>query len=154
MSVSTNFNTIARVWVCMGVCLYTLISSCLWMRPLLLSLKSTCASLYFVITSTNFRDKTACCKDGGGMVRCRDWQTNCPVQWWQCVCHFYYRDKRVRCPPVTCVSSCQPKFFPPGLSPNFSQWLNEWNKQKNHKKKINPFQLTSLVHLSFHVLYQ
>ena len=37
-----------------------LISSCLWMRPLLLSLKSTWASLYFVITSTNFLDSTAC----------------------------------------------------------------------------------------------
>lgn len=37
-----------------------LISNCLWIRPLLLSLKSTWASLYFVITSTNFLDSTAC----------------------------------------------------------------------------------------------
>lgn len=34
------------------------------MRPLLLSLKSTWASLYLVITSTNFLDSTACCAGG------------------------------------------------------------------------------------------
>lgn len=39
----------------------SLISSCLAIRPLLLSLKSTCASLYFVITSTNFLARMACC---------------------------------------------------------------------------------------------
>lgn len=39
---------------------HSLISSCLWMRPLLRSLKSTWASLYLVITSTNFLDSTAC----------------------------------------------------------------------------------------------
>lgn len=39
---------------------HALISSCLWIRPLLRSLKSTCASLYLVITSTNLRDRTEC----------------------------------------------------------------------------------------------
>lgn len=49
------------IWQCRGRDYRSLISSCLWMRPLLLSLKSTWASLYLVITSTNFLDSTACC---------------------------------------------------------------------------------------------
>lgn len=38
----------------------SLISSCRAMRPLLLSRKSTWASLYLVITSTNFLARMAC----------------------------------------------------------------------------------------------
>lgn len=49
------------IWQGRGRDYRSLISSCLWMRPLLLSLKSTWASLYLVITSTNFLDSTACC---------------------------------------------------------------------------------------------
>lgn len=39
---------------------YSLISSCRAIRPLLLSLKSSWASLYFVITSTNFLARMPC----------------------------------------------------------------------------------------------
>lgn len=39
---------------------HLLISSCLWILPLLLSRKDTCVSLYWVITSTNFLDSTVC----------------------------------------------------------------------------------------------
>lgn len=39
---------------------HSLISSCLWILPLLLSRKDTCVSLYFVMTSTNFLDSTVC----------------------------------------------------------------------------------------------
>lgn len=42
---------------------HVLISSCRWIRPLLRSRKSTCASLYLVMTSTNFRERTECCGD-------------------------------------------------------------------------------------------
>ena len=42
---------------------HALISSCRWIRPLLRSRKSTCASLYLVITSTNLRERTECCGD-------------------------------------------------------------------------------------------
>lgn len=45
----------------------SLISSCRAIRPLLLSLKSTWASLYFVITSTNFLARIAC----WGKWKCR-----------------------------------------------------------------------------------
>lgn len=46
---------------------HALISSCRWIRPLLRSRKSTWASLYLVITSTNFRERTECC---GSKVKC------------------------------------------------------------------------------------
>lgn len=45
---------------------HALISSWRWIRPLLRSRKSTCASLYLVMTSTNLRDRTECCGQGQG----------------------------------------------------------------------------------------
>lgn len=39
---------------------HSLISSCLWILPLLLSRKDTWVSLYWVMTSTNFLDNTVC----------------------------------------------------------------------------------------------
>lgn len=45
---------------------HALISSCRWIRPLLRSRKSTCASLYLVMTSTNLRDRTECWGQGQG----------------------------------------------------------------------------------------
>lgn len=40
---------------------HLLISSCRWILPLLLSRKDTWVSLYWVMTSTNFLDRTVCC---------------------------------------------------------------------------------------------
>lgn len=49
-----------KIYIVFVIRSYSLISSCRAIRPLLLSLKSSWASLYFVITSTNFLARMPC----------------------------------------------------------------------------------------------
>lgn len=66
----TSFKSIYFIWLYYVTSLCnSLISSCRAIRPLLLSLKSTWASLYFVITSTNFLARIAC----WGERKCKGW---------------------------------------------------------------------------------
>lgn len=97
---------------------HSLISSCLWIRPLLLSLKSTWASLYLVITSTNFLDRTACWnKTRNKGLFPRKGQNNIKIRpsWVRMVLSINGGHNL----PGIYVSSCQPTPSPAPLTPDF-----------------------------------